>query len=193
MSKLLKQSVPLSTAPSRWLRARRWLRRHWQLSALAGALLTAVLVWVLWPSTPQRYMPDPRSRQFSSFTVCMLTGSHGITDPQAAPVWSGVDDAAKATGLQSSYLSVPAPDTEAAAEVYVNTVASRHCSLVIAAETSEVAAVNARAPQYPSQRFVVVGAGASASNVVDIPSGSASATRAAVAGAVERAVAGRSG
>lgn len=187
-SKLLKQSVALPSEPSRWVRTGRWLRRRWPWPVVVSVLLIAVLVWASWPSSAQRLTPDPRSRQFSSFTVCVLTGSGGITDPQAAAVWAAVSDASKATGAQGSYLSVPAPDTLDSAEMYVNTLASRRCSLVVTIGASEASAVDAGAATYSSQRFIVVGASASsAANVQVIPFSTADAVRSAVASAIERA------
>jgi basic membrane lipoprotein Med (substrate-binding protein (PBP1-ABC) superfamily) len=190
-SKLLKQSVALPSTPSRWVRAGRWLGRRWPWPTAVSVLLIAVLVWASWPGSPQRHAPDPRSRQFSTFTVCVLTGSRGITDPQTAPVWDAVADASKATGAQGSYLSVPAPDTLVSAETYVDTLTSRRCSLVVTTGVSEAAAVDARAAKHSSQRFVVVGASRSAANVQVIPFSSASAVRCAVASAIEQAASGR--
>lgn len=192
MSRLLKQSVAVPSAPSRQARMGHWIRRRWLWLTAVGVLVAASLVFLLWPSAQQRYTPDPRSRQFLSSTACVLTGSRGITDPQTAPVWAGVEDASKATGVQGSYLSVPAPDTEASAEPYVNTLALRKCTLLFAVGASEAAAVNARAAAYPSQRFVVIGAGTSAGNIEVIPLDSDRGVRAAVANVIEQAVSGRS-
>jgi basic membrane lipoprotein Med (substrate-binding protein (PBP1-ABC) superfamily) len=188
--RMLKQSVALKLAPSRWVRAGRWSRRRWPWLAGVSAVLVGAVVWALWPAAPQRYVPDPRSRQFSSFTVCVLTGSHGISDAKTAPVWAGVVDAAKATRAQGSYLSVPAPDTEASAATYVDTLASRNCSLIVAVGDSEVAAVNARAAAYPQQHFVEVGTAGTAASAVTVAPGAADGGRSAVAAAIERAVAG---
>ena len=192
MSRLLKQSVAVRSASSRWDTTQRWVqRRRWWLAGV-GTIAVGLLVWGLWPASAHRYTPDPRSRQFSSFTVCVLTGSGGVGGGQAAEVWAGVEDASKATRVQGSYLAVPPPDTPGAAEVYVDTLASRHCSLVVATGASEAAAVGERAAVYSSQRYVVVGSGRSAANVQVIPGGT-STVRAAVAAAVERAAVGRFG
>lgn len=189
--RLLKQSVPVRSGPSGWARAWWWLvRRRWW-SAGVGVLVVAALVWGLWPASARRYVPDPRARQFSSFSVCVLTGSGGIGGGEAAAVWAGVQDAAKATSVRGSYLTVPPPDTEASATLYVNTLASRNCSLVVATGPSEVLATGARAAVFGSQRFVVVGSGSFPGNVTVVPSGSAQAVRSSVASVIERAVPGR--
>src|SRR6185437_841212 len=143
VSRMLKQSVAVQSAASRRGAALRWTRRRWRWLGGAGAIVVGLLVWGLWPASAHPYTPDPRSRQFSSFTVCVLTGTGGVGGGQAAAVWAGVEDASEATRAQGSYLAVPPPDTEASAAVYVNTLASRNCSLVVATGASEVAAASA--------------------------------------------------
>lgn len=185
----LKRSVPVYSGRARWAGWVRGWRWRWVLGVVL--LVVAALVWGLWPSASQRYVPDARSRQFSLFTVCVLTGSGGIGDARAVPVWAGVVDASKATGAQGSYLSVPAPESESSAVAYVNTLAMRHCSLVVAVGDSEVAAVAARADAFAAQRFVVVGSAAAEANVAVVRKGTADAVRSAVAGVVEQAAVGR--
>ena len=190
MARFLRQSVPVRSDRLS-VRLRSWLRRRWMWASGTAVVVVALLVWGLWPAASGKYVPDPRSRQFSSFTVCVLTGSGGIGDSGTAPVWAGVVDASKATKAQGSYLSVPAPDTEPIAETYVDTLASRNCSLVVAVGNSEVAAVGARAGSYTGQRFVVVASASPAGNVAVVREGSPGAVQGAVARVVEAAVAGR--
>lgn len=191
LSGMLKHSVDVG--PAGLGLSQSWLRRRWVwLVAGCTALACLSLTWALWPASgrSQRYTPDPRSRRFSSFTVCVLTGSDGLAGVQAAQVWAGVEDGSHATSAQASYLPVPAPDGESTAEVYVNTLVSRSCSLVVATGASQVAAVRSRAAAYAAQRFVVVGSGSSAGNITVVRAGTADAVRSGVSDAVARAVEG---
>ncbi|MGH3190248.1 MAG: hypothetical protein ACRDPY_35980 [Streptosporangiaceae bacterium] len=41
--------------------------------------------------------PAPSARQYLGFDACLLTGSRGLTGPQAAQAWAGMQDASLAT------------------------------------------------------------------------------------------------
>lgn len=194
VARFLTQSVHVGDGKTRLDRAADWLRRRWGVAAAAVVLCAIALAWALWPSSAHQYAPEARARQFSQTRICVLTDSHGITSPVAAPVWSGVDDASKATQAQGSYIAVPSPDTPQSATVYVNSLTSRKCTLIVVTGANEVAAVHAQASKHTDQHFVVVGAsGPSAANVETIAAGDASAVRSAVASVVENAAHGEFG
>jgi hypothetical protein len=83
-----------------WLR-RRTATQRWLL-VTGSALVVAVAVgWAVWPS-----QPAPRARQYLEFTACLLTDDHGITGPEAAPVWAGMQEASLATRAKVQFASV---------------------------------------------------------------------------------------
>ena len=166
---------------------RAWLdtgRRRWLGAAAGGVAVAVALAWLLWP-VPAPYRPDPRDRQFSSYTVCALVGAGGITGAEAAPVWAGVTDAAKSTAVRGSFLPVPV----GSAVQYLNTFVARRCGLIVAVGRDQVAAVDSRAAAYPAPSFVVVGGAASRPNVTAVGSGSPAEVRAAVTTAIRKAAA----
>ncbi|MEU2744259.1 BMP family ABC transporter substrate-binding protein [Streptomyces sp. NPDC007095] len=130
--------------------------------------------------------PAPRARQYTSFAACLLTDASGITGPQAAPVWAGMQDASLATHAKASYLAVAGPETEANAQAYANTLIQQRCDLVLAVGKAPASAVRKLAPSSPKSRFITVGSGSSLHNVGFIAA--TSKTRTAVARAMEAAV-----
>jgi basic membrane lipoprotein Med (substrate-binding protein (PBP1-ABC) superfamily) len=121
---------------------------------------------------------------YTEATACLLTSSSGISDQQAAAVWSGMESASVRTRTKVSYLAVSGDDSVANAVPYVNTLVQRRCGLIIAVGANEVYAVKQRAASFPGFRFAVVGSGPS-SNVAVITAGDAEA----VSGAADRLVA----
>jgi basic membrane lipoprotein Med (substrate-binding protein (PBP1-ABC) superfamily) len=106
-----------------------------------------------------------RARQYTNFTACLLTDSGGIAAPPAATVWAGMQDASTATRAKVQYLAVVGPQTQANAETFLTSLAQGRCNLILAAGPLATSVVRTGAPTYPGVRFVVVGSGASGSNV----------------------------
>ena len=129
-----------------------------------------------------------RARAYANIDACLLTGPRGIFDPAAAPVWAGMEDVSVTGRVRASYLEVPDPVTPGSALSHLNSLIVEKCTLVIAVGGPERAAVLSEAGQFPSVRFVVLGAVGRVPPNVDALAFTTSGTRAAVAGAV-RAVA----
>jgi basic membrane lipoprotein Med (substrate-binding protein (PBP1-ABC) superfamily) len=132
--------------------------------------------------------PQPRARQYLAFTACLLTGPGGLADAQAANAWAGLQKASLATRAKVQYLPVESGTTATAAEPYLASLTTRHCSVVVAVGSAQVGAVAAAAGRYRSVRFAVVGGGASGPNVTDV-TGDAASMRSDIAALVTRAVA----
>ena len=163
------------------------LRRFWWAAALVVFGTVSVAVWLTLASNPNRDLPPARARVYSQFSACLLTDSGGVSGAESAPVWAGMQEASLKTLRKVSYLEVSGPDTVANAESFVNALVQRKCDLVLAVDDSEVAAAEARAKGFPSERFVVVGKGVADGNLAVIPVGPAEQVRSAVAQAVESA------
>jgi basic membrane lipoprotein Med (substrate-binding protein (PBP1-ABC) superfamily) len=121
--------------------------------AAGVALLAGVVVWLLWPSPP-----EPRARKFLELTACVLTDERGISGPEAAQVWAGLDEASKETHAQTEYMAVTGERTLENARAYVNGLAVGHCDLLFAVGELQVRAVEDTAEHFPSVRFYTVGA-----------------------------------
>jgi hypothetical protein len=132
-----------------------------------------------------------RARAYANVDACLLTGPRGVFDPAAAPVWAGMEDVSATGQVRASYLEVPDPVTPASAQSHLNSLIVQKCALVVAVGGPERAAVLSEARQFPSVRFVVLGAvGQPPPNVDGLAfTTTSSGTRAAVASAV-RSVAG---
>ena len=92
-----------------WTRWRPTVRQRWWLAGGAAFVLVVALTWALWPASEPD--PPPRAREYLDYTACLLTGDRGIADPQAAPVWAGLQDASLATRAKVQYLAVTGPQT----------------------------------------------------------------------------------
>lgn len=159
-------------------------RRRWWVAA-AAAVVVAVLTWALWPAeTP----PPPRARQYIDFTACLLTGERGITEPEAASVWKGLQQASTATKAKVQYLAVTGPQTVDNATTFVATLAQTNCDLVLAVGELPVASVNKSAPTFPDTRFFVVRGTATRANVTIVDGQTSEQVTAAVENLVTRAV-----
>lgn len=161
-------------SPTEGLRAGRFRardRRWW--AAISGVLVVAVgvAVWQLWPSGRAAYDPPARTRQYVSFTACLLTGPAGLADPAARVVWSGMESASTATRAQVSYLSAPtgAAGTVGSVTPIANSLVQQRCGVIVAVGAVEVATVQSIAAARPSGRFVLVGGGSATGNVVVLP------------------------
>jgi len=103
---------------------------------------------------------DPRVRTYTNFRACLLTGAQGISAPEAAPAWAGMQSASLATHAKVSYLAASGPQTEANVTAYVGSLVVQQCDVIIAAGAAEQAAVIAEAGRFRSVRFAVVGTSA---------------------------------
>jgi len=159
-------------------------RHRWWFGGGAAALL-AILAWALWPSSTP---PPPRARQYINFTACLLTGERGISDPDAAPVWNGLQQASLATKAKVQYLAVTGQQTVDNAVAFVATLAQTRCNLIFAAGDVPVASVNQAAPTFPNTRFLIVHGTAAHSNVSTVDGQTPDQIAAAVAETVTKAI-----
>jgi basic membrane lipoprotein Med (substrate-binding protein (PBP1-ABC) superfamily) len=159
--------------------------QRWLVGGGGTALVVLVAVAAVWAS--QSGSPAPRVRRYLAYTACLLTDSHGIAAAQAAQVWAGMQDASLATHAKVAYLPVMSGSTAAAADPYLSSLLQRHCAVVVATGTAQVAAVTAQAGRFPSVRFVVIGRVAARSHVTAVE-GPASRLRANVAGLITAAM-----
>lgn len=167
-------------------------------AAGAAALAIAALVWLAWPSPAAPYLPAARTRSYAAYTACLLADPSGVTGSADASVWSGMQQASDQDGEQVTSLTILGQPTRSNADVYLNTLATRHCDLVVAAGTLPAQATYDRAASFPRVRFVVVdepwlpaaprAASSSApggpANVTVLPTTSADQATSAVAAAV---------
>jgi hypothetical protein len=152
-------------------RATSWIRGHRRWSAAGALLAIAVLAWVLWPGPNNPQPTAARARPYLAYTACLLTGELGLTDPDAAPIWAGLQDASLATHAKVEYLAVTGPQTVDNAVTYVNTLAQTRCNLVIAAGAVPTGAVQRAAPTFPHTEFYAVDVQVGTSHVHTIAGG----------------------
>src|SRR5580658_6996059 len=170
----------------------RWWRRlgrgtHWSVAGVAVAVVLAAVVSVL-VSGGGGPAQASRARQYVAFTSCLLTDDRGLSSPQAATVWAGMEQASGKTRAKVEYVPVMSGPGEGAAAPVLAGLALGHCSVVIAVGSGEVAAVRAEARRFGSVRFVVVDAPARGTNVSAVR-GSATVVKSGIAALVEQAVA----
>lgn len=164
------------------------LRRfRWVAAAVVATAAIAIGVVLALPSHAQRVLPPARARTYTAFTACLLTDASGLTDEQAVPVWQGMQAASKQTSGKVSYLAASGPDTEQNAAIFINTLAQRRCDLILAVGPSEIGAAQAQAAIFKTARFVLVGGGQTAANVIVVPGGSAPEVAAGVQHVVAQA------
>jgi hypothetical protein len=151
-------------------------------------VLAALLTWVFWPdkSAPE----SPRARPYLEYTACLLTGEQGITDPEAAPVWAGLQDASTATQAKIQYLAVVGPQTIENAQTFLNGLTQANCSAIFGAGELATATIDTVASDHPEAQFLAVSADASHSNVTAIAPGTPEQIRRAVRDALTQAVQG---
>ncbi|MGY5060431.1 hypothetical protein ACWDFR_41260 [Streptomyces sp. 900105755] len=182
----------VGSAAVTWLRSLRG--RTIGLAAGGVAVLAAVAVTVaLLPSRDgdRPPIPDTRARHYTDVDACLLTGEKGISGGTAAAVWQGMQDASLKTHARVSYAQVLGEQSTGNARPFLNSLLQRSCDVVLAVGRPEVTAAAQTAPTHKDVGFVLVGGdGTAASNVAEVSAGDG--VRADVAGAVERAVAGRS-
>jgi basic membrane lipoprotein Med (substrate-binding protein (PBP1-ABC) superfamily) len=164
------------------------VRHRWWWIVGTTTVVAVALFATLWPSAAPRSLPPPRARQYSAFDACLLTGSQGLADPNARPVWAGMQDASATTRSKVSYLAVTGPQTTGNAVPYVNTLLQRKCSLVVAIGQSQVDALGQVAPAHPNTHFAVMGDKSVINNVTAIPGNPVGAVRSSIATLIEHLV-----
>jgi hypothetical protein len=183
--------APSSRSRKRFVRRRRTMRWPGRgvLAVLVMAVAAGVVVAALWISGTFSGGSGPavRARVYANVDACLLTGSRGLSDPAAAPVWAGMEDASLSTRARVSYLSVPGQATEANALPVLGSLLVMGCKVIVAEGDPERAAVLADAPRFPAVKFVVFGAGTAPSNVTVLAFQPAR-VRSSVSGVVSAAV-----
>lgn len=161
-------------------RLRDFIVRHRWPSAAVVLILLGGVVWAVLALRPSPAPPPPRARQYLDFTACLLTDERGTNGPEAKPVWAGLQDASLATRAKVQYLAVSGQQTVDNAVPYLNALAQRQCNLVLAAGPVPAGAVGRSAAQFPGTRFVVVGSGTTAGNVVTVNATTPETVRSAI-------------
>ena len=169
----------------RWLPGR-WVALLGLCAAMAGVGIGLAFSGspLPWSSSGGRVLPPARARAYENVDACLLTGAQGLTDPAAAQVWAGMEDASHSTTAQVSYLAVTGPDTEANAEPFAGSLLVRGCQVIVASGAAERAAALAEASRFSSVRFVVDGAAAGSPPNVTALTFAPSGLRTTVASAV---------
>ncbi|MEV4627812.1 hypothetical protein AB0J90_16140 [Micromonospora sp. NPDC049523] len=134
-------------------------RRVWWLVA-AVVVVAGLVTWAAWPSPP-----EPLARQYGEATACLLTDEHGVTSPEAAAVWAGMQEASEATLTKVQFLEVDGPQTADNAKTYLASLVQSRCDLVLAVGPGPLSAVDEEAPRFPRAKFALVGGGTAAANV----------------------------
>jgi DNA-binding LacI/PurR family transcriptional regulator len=147
-------------------------------------VVAAVLAWVFWPDP----VPESRAREYRDVTACLLTGAAGVDEPEAAPVWAGMQEASLTTAAKVQFLEVDGPQTAENAEGYLASLIQSRCDLVLAVGDAPTTALAARAGQYPDDRFVLIGAGQGGPNVSVVESDESEQIRVTVRNLVADAV-----
>ncbi|HEV2370629.1 MAG TPA: hypothetical protein VGS19_00555 [Streptosporangiaceae bacterium] len=155
------------SASSRWWRP---LSRGQRVvvGGSAGVMLAAVVGVLVWAAVGT---PAPRARLYINYTACLLTGARGVVGPQAARAWAGMEQASTATQARVEYVPVLSGPTVGDALPVLTGLVQRHCGVVIATGSAEVAAVDAEARHYPAVRFAVTGGAAISRRVSELPAG----------------------
>lgn len=161
-------------------------RGAWGWAAASGVLVAVVAAVTLLAGRGPSATPAAGARAYSSFRACLLAGSGGIADPQAAPVWAGMEDASLRTHAMVSYLAVTGPAEPGVARPFLNSLVLRHCDVIVASGAAQRAAVLAEARGFSGVRFVLAGGAApgpvAGGNVTAVASGAAE--RSAVASVI---------
>lgn len=139
---------------TRGFQNRRWLGAT--VAGVAGLVLIGAGITVAIIAGGPSPAPA-RARQYTAAQACLLTGSRGITSPQAAPVWAGMEDASLDTHAKVSYLPAYGPANSGNTARYASSLVQRHCDVILAVGTAPVQAIKRIAPRTPKTRFIVIG------------------------------------
>lgn len=138
----------------------RFENRHWWAAGAGGVLALMLLcAGIILLVNGNSQQAPVRARQYAASQACLLTDSRGITSPQAATVWAGMEDASLATHAKVTYLSTFGPATAANAIPYANSLIQEHCDVVLAVGAPQTGALWQLAPHTPKAYFVIVGSG----------------------------------
>jgi hypothetical protein len=141
-------------------------RGRWFIAGAVAVLVVVIAITVAaWPrNTPATKiaLPPTRARTFTSFSACLLTGPKGLQDSIAAPVWTALRADSTATHAQISYLTMLGPDTTAQAEAYINTLALRGCTAILAAGPAPAQGAIERAAAWPGSHIFAIDPGLAA-------------------------------
>ena len=142
---------------------RKPLPRPGKRAAITGSVVVACIVAatvaLTRPSSqpaPGHVVPAARAQAYSAYTACLLTGGDGLADPVAGPVWAGMQATSNTTHAQVSYLAMLGPASTHNADAYINTLALRGCSIVLAAGSVPAEGAIERAAAWPHLTVVAV-------------------------------------
>ncbi|GIM97816.1 hypothetical protein [Paractinoplanes toevensis] len=155
------------------------------LAGGALVLVLAVVGLVVWLSDDG---VDLRARVYTQSSACLLTPAAGVSDPAAAPVWAGMQQASLATNGKVSFLEVDGRQTAENAATYLATLAQGDCDLVLVAGAGPVAALEQSSASFPQIHFVSVGGSKAQANVSVVADSDANAVSAQVKSLVESAL-----
>lgn len=190
----LPRTPSASPRPSRmgWLsrsvrgsRAGRVVRARPRVALTAAAVLAAVAVTAYVISRPAGHsviQPAARTRAYNPYTACLITDDQGVSGPQAAPVWSGMQAAAAQTHESVTTLAILGGQSEQNAVTTLDTLALRGCDYILAAGPLPDQAVRSTADRFPKIPLAVVNltsAPATPANAGGTPTGAAAASSAA--------------
>jgi basic membrane lipoprotein Med (substrate-binding protein (PBP1-ABC) superfamily) len=153
--------------------------RPWVTFLFLGVVVAALVTWLIMPETEA-----PRARVYQDVDVCLLTDGSGLAGPAAAAAWAGLRDVSDHTHARISSLAVRGDDPNGAV-IAASTLATRHCTVIVAAGAKQAEAADSIAAQYPAVHFVLIGTGRDdVANVVtvDVSGGD---LRSAIVSAVE--------
>jgi basic membrane lipoprotein Med (substrate-binding protein (PBP1-ABC) superfamily) len=169
-------------------RKMRW--RSWRVLVASTVVVVAAVVagLLLSGAFGGGSLPAARARVYVNVDACLLTGPGGLSDPAAAPVWAGMEQASSSTRVRVSYLSVSGPATEANAAPFLGSLLVRGCKVIVASGGPERAAVLADASKFPAVKFVIFGAGRAPANVTVLALEAAGGVQSSVANVMTAAV-----
>jgi basic membrane lipoprotein Med (substrate-binding protein (PBP1-ABC) superfamily) len=153
--------------------------RNRSIITTATLAIIGTLAYVFWPASHSAAI-DPRTRVYADYSACLLTGSAGITQSPAAAAWAGMQQASSRTSERISTLPITGPQDLATAEQFLNTLALRHCDLIITAGALPDQAAEARAAAFPQQHFLAIGGTSARSNLSFLSDGSPAALTVAI-------------
>ncbi|MFC1400604.1 MULTISPECIES: BMP family ABC transporter substrate-binding protein [Streptacidiphilus] len=164
-------------------------RYRWATAAAVVLALGATALVVRWPSSSAAPKAATRARTYSRKQACMLTGPTGLADQHAAAAWAGMREASTESAAQVRYLSATGPDTPGSAGPFLASLAVSGCQVILAVGAAPTQAAEKVAEQFPKVEFLTVDGSATGKRLAPVSYSSTGGERAAVAAAVESALA----